>query len=395
MEKPSTRPQNPRFSCGPCTKRPGWSLEALSHALVGRSHRSAPAKAQLKQVIETHKEILGIPADYLVGIVPASDTGAMEMAMWSMLGARGVDLFAWENFSADWLKDVRDHLKLEDARIFEADYGQLPDLSMADPARDIIFPWNGTTSGVCVPNADWISAEREGLSICDATSAMFAYSMPWDKLDVTTWSWQKALGSEAAHGMIVLSPRAVERLESFEAPRALPKIFRMTKGGKLNAGIFEGVTINTPSMLAVADVLDALDWVKDIGGASATSARSQASLDAVTAWVEGSDWVEFLAKDETIRSRTSICLIIKDEWFQSLSEDEQASFMKGVLKTLDVDGVAYDINAYKTAPIGIRIWAGPTVEPSDVAALLPWLDWAYAEAKAKASQEERAAYSRS
>ncbi len=390
MEKPNIRPQNPCFSSGPCAKRPGWALENLSHAMVGRSHRSAPAKAQIKEVIETQKALLGIPEDYLVGVVPASDTGAVEMALWSMLGARGVDVFAWENFSSDWMKDICDHLKLDDVRTFEADYGQLPDLSQADPKRDIVFAWNGTTSGVCVPDADWIADDREGLAICDATSAVFAYDMPWDKLDVVTWSWQKVLGSEAAHGMLVLSPRAVERLESYKPNRPLPKIFRMTKGGQINKGIFEGETINTPSMLAIADVLDALGWVKEIGGVEATMQRSQASLDAISAWVDNSDWAEFLAEEERFRSRTSICLKIKDPWFTVLSADEQAAFAKSMLKMLDADGIAYDLGAYRTAPAGVRIWAGATVEPSDVAALLPWLDWAYAAQKAKLEQDKAA-----
>lgn len=395
MEKPTNKPQNPNFSSGPCSKRPGWSLDALKDAYTGRSHRASGPKARLKDVIELHREILGIPADYKIGIVPASDTGAYEMAMWSMLGdskdgARGVDIFAWESFGSGWLKDVTDHLKLDDVRTFEADYGQLPDMSQADPARDILFTWNGTTSGVRVPNGDFISENREGLTFCDATSAVFAYDMPWEKLDVTTWSWQKVLGGEAAHGMIVLSPRAVERLESFTPDRPLPKIFRMTKKGKLNASIFEGATINTPSMIAVEDCFDALNWVKSIGGLSETIARSQRNLDAIATWVESSEWADFLAEDASVRSTTSVCLKITDAWFNALPADEQMPFVKAMVKPLDTDGIAYDIASYRDAPAGLRIWCGATVETSDVEALLPWLDWAYVIAKAE-RQEEKAA----
>lgn len=387
MEKPTTKPNNPNFSSGPCSKRPGWSLDVLKDAYVGRSHRASGPKARLKEVIEKHRSILGIPADYKIGIVPASDTGAVEMALWSMLGepsegGRGVDVFAWESFSSGWLADIQKHLKLDDVRAFEADYGQLPDLSQADGARDIVFAWNGTTSGVRVPNGDWIAADREGITICDATSAVFAYDMPWDKLDVTTWSWQKVLGGEGAHGMIVLSPRAIERLESFTPDnRPLPKIFRMTKKGQLIDGIFVGETINTPSMIAVEDCYDALKWVESIGGVSETIARAQRNCDAITQWVEGSDWIDFLADDEASRSTTSVCLKIKDAWFNELPADEQMPFVKAMIKPLDAEGVAYDIASYRDAPAGLRIWCGATIETSDVEALLPWLDWAFAVAK--------------
>lgn len=393
MTKPETKPNNPNFSSGPCAKRPGWSFDALKDAYTGRSHRASGPKARLKGVIEKHRSILGIPADYKIGIVPASDTGAVEMAMWSMLGdpsdgGRGVDCFAWESFSSGWLADIQKHLKLNDVNAYEADYGQLPDLSQADGSRDIVFAWNGTTSGVRVPNGDWIPANREGLTICDATSAVFAYDMPWDKLDVTTWSWQKVLGGEGAHGMIVLSPRAVERLETFTPPnRPLPKIFRMTKKGKLIDGIFVGETINTPSMIAVEDCMDALKWVERIGGLPETIARSQRNLDAITKWVEGSAWADFLAQDSSFRSTTSVCLKISDAWFNALPADEQMPFVKAMIKPLDTDGIAYDIASYRDAPAGLRIWCGATIETADVEALLPWLDWAFETAKAEAAQK--------
>lgn len=358
--------------------------------MLGRSHRAGPAKAKLKEVIDLHREILGIPDDYHIGIVPASDTGAFEMALWSMLGARGVDVFAWEAFSGDWLKDVTGQLKISDVRKFEAPYGELPDLSQADPARDAVFVWNGTTSGVRVPQGDWIAAGRSGLTFCDATSAVFAYDMPWEKLDVTTWSWQKVLGGEAAHGMLVLSPRAVARLESYTPDRPLPKIFRMVAKGKLNAGIFEGATINTPSMLAVEDCLDALKWVKSIGGLAGSIARAQANYDAIAAYVDRTDWVAFLADDASVRSITSVCLKITDGWFTALSDDEQQAFIKAMTKLLDKEGAAYDIAGYRDAPAGLRIWCGATIETRDVEALLPWLDWAYESAKASA-QESKAA----
>lgn len=391
MEKPFTKPKNPNFSSGPCSKRPGWSFEALSGAMLGRSHRAGPLKAQLKEVIEKHREILGIPDDYKIGIVPASDTGAYEMAMWSMLGARGVDIFAWESFSDGWLKDAVNHLKLDDVKTYEADYGALPDMSQADPARDCLFVWNGTTSGVRVPNGDWISDAREGLTFCDATSAVFAYDMPWEKLDVTTWSWQKVLGGEAAHGMLVLSPRAVERLESFTPEnRPLPKIFRMTKKGKLIDGIFEGATINTPSMLAVADCLDALKWVKSLGGVEASIARAEKNFEAIEAWVADRDWIAFLAENQATCSVTSVCLKITDSWFETLDDSEKTPFIKGMCKLLDEEGAAYDIASYRDAPAGLRIWCGATVEVTDVQALLPWVEWAFNTSKAKFQEKEAA-----
>lgn len=375
--RPNKKPQTPCFSSGPCAKRPGWSVEALSDALTGRSHRSKPGKAKLNQVIEKHRALLGIPNDYLIGIVPASDTGAVEMALWSMLGPRGVDVLAWESFSRDWLKDIVDHMKLPGVREFSADYGQLPDLSEISPARDVVFCWNGTTSGVCVPDVEWLAADRKGLTICDATSAVFAYDLPWEKLDVVTWSWQKVLGGEAAHGMLVLSPHAVERLESFTPDRPLPKIFRMTKGGKVNKAIFEGATINTPSMLAVEDCLDALNWVEKIGGLTTTIERSKANLAAISDWVESSKRFAFLAEDERYRSRSSICLKIVAPEFLVLSEENQKATIKTIVSLLDSEGVAYDIASYRDAPAGLRIWGGATVETSDIKALLPWIDWAY------------------
>lgn len=381
MDKPTQKPKNPCFSSGPCAKRPGWSVDALNTSMAGRSHRAAPAKAQLKDVIEKHRAILGIPADYKVGIVPASDTGAVEMALWSMMGARGVDVFSWEAFSTDWLKDITGQLKLADVKSYEAAYGQIPDLSQAKKDRDIVFAWNGTTSGVRVPNGDWISETREGLTICDATSAVFAYDLPWKKLDVVTWSWQKVLGSEGAHGMIVLSPRAVQRLETFAAPRPLPKIFRMTNKGKLNADLFEGATINTPSMLAVADCLDALKWVEGIGGLKATIKRSADSFKVIESWIAKTSWAEFLAEKPETRSTTSVCIKITDSWFTALGDEQQQGFIKAMTKTLDSEGVAYDIAGYRDAPAGLRIWCGATVEASDVQALLPWIEHAFAATK--------------
>lgn len=382
MEKPSIKPQNPNFSSGPCSKRPGWSFDHLDLSVLGRSHRAGPLKKKLKDVIELHRDLLGIPDDYKIGIVPASDTGAFEMAMWSMLGERGVDIFAWESFSDGWLKDAVNHLKLDDVCKYTAEYGDLPDLGQADPARDCVFVWNGTTSGVRVPSGEWISSDRAGLTFCDATSAVFAYDMPWDKLDVTTWSWQKVLGGEGGHGMLVLSPRAVERLERYVPEnRPLPKIFRMTKGGKLIGGIFEGATINTPSMLAVEDCYDALKWVKSIGGVKATIQRAQDNYDALSRWVSETDWIDFLAVNEGERSTTSVCLKIVDPWFKGLPEDEKSPFIKKMVKLLDEEGVAYDIAGYRDAPAGLRIWCGATVETGDVSALCPWLEWAYATAK--------------
>lgn len=387
MQKPVKKPQNPNFSSGPCAKRPGWSLEALSGAMLGRSHRAGPLKAKLQEVIELHRETLGIPADYKIGIVPASDTGAFEMAMWSMLGARGVDVFAWEAFSGDWLKDITGQLKISDARKFEAPYGGLPDLSQADPARDTIFVWNGTTSGVRVPNGDWISESREGLTFCDATSAVYAYDMPWDKLDVTTWSWQKVLGGEGAHGMLVLSPRAVARLESYTPDRPLPKIFRMTAKGKLSEGIFEGATINTPSMLCVEDCLDALRWVKSIGGVQGAIARAEGNFAVIKGWVARTPWIDFLADKPETASITSVCLKITDAWFTSLGDDAQQALIKDMAKLLEKDAAAYDIAGYRDAPAGLRIWCGATVETADIAALLPWIEYAYESTKAAAGAE--------
>ncbi len=379
--KPAVRPKRPHFSSGPCAKRPGWTLKALSDALVGRSHRSKSGKAKLAEVIERSRAILGIPADYRIGIVPASDTGAVEMALWSMLGARGVDMLAWESFGAGWVTDVVKQLKLNDVRVFEAPYGQIPDLSQVDPDRDVVFTWNGTTSGVRVPNGDWIRADRKGLTICDATSAAFAMDLPWDKLDVTTYSWQKVLGGEAQHGMLILSPRAVERLETFKPDRPLPKIFRLTQGGKLIEGIFKGDTINTPSMLAVEDALDGLKWAESIGGLKGLIARSEANLAAIEAWAERAGWVGFLAEDRRIRSCTSVCLKIVDPVVVAMKPEDKAAFSKRMVALLEAEKVAYDIDAYRDAPPGLRIWAGATVEKDDLEALFPWLDWAFATVK--------------
>lgn len=382
MNKPTSKPQNPCFSSGPCAKRPGWSFDNLKDAFLGRSHRHATGKAKLNEVCDRHRKILGIPADYHVAIVPASDTGAVEMAMWSLLGERAVDMVYWEAFGLDWSKDVTAELKLENVTVHKAAYGEIPDLSKVNTAEnDVVFTWNGTTSGVRSPNGDWIVADRKGLTICDATSAVFAYDMPWDKLDVTTWSWQKVLGGEAAHGMIVLSPRAVARLESFKPNRPLPKIFRMTKGGKFADGIFKGETINTPSMMAVEDCLDALKWVESIGGLQATIKRAESNFTAVAKWVEKSSSWKFLCDDDAVRSRTSICLVITDPWFTGKGDEERQAFIKGMVKPLDKENVAYDIASYRDAPAGLRIWGGATVEASDVESLLPWIDWAYEAAK--------------
>lgn len=381
MIKPDRRPDCPNFSSGPCAKRPGWTPDAIANALVGRSHRSKPGKARLKAVIDQTKDILGIPNDYYCGIVPASDTGAIEMALWSLLGARGVDMMAWESFGSAWVTDVQKHLKLSDCRIFKADYGHLPNLNEIDFSRDVVLTWNGTTAGVKLPNGNWIPDEREGLVIADSTSAVFAMEMPWSKLDVVTWSWQKVMGGEAAHGMIVLSPRAVERLESYTPPWPLPKIFRLVNKGKLNAAIFEGSTINTPSMLAVEDALDGLKWAQGIGGLPALIQRSEANLNAIATWVDKTDWVDFLAVDPATRSNTSICLKIVDPWYQGLPPEEQATRAKQLVSLLDQEGVAYDIGSYRDAPPGLRIWGGATVETADIEALLPWLDWAFAQIK--------------
>jgi len=376
--KPTHRPINPHFSSGPCAKRPGWQPASLSDALVGRSHRSKPGKAKLNEVIELTRQILGIPDDYRIGIVPGSDTGAVEMALWSMLGARGIDVLAWESFGKEWVTDITKQLKLQDTRVFEAPYGDLPDLAKIDPTRDVIFTWNGTTSGVRVPDGNWISDEREGLTICDATSAAFAMALPWNKLDVTTWSWQKVLGGEGAHGMLVLSPRAVERLESYAPDRPLPKIFRMVKGGKLIEGIFQGETINTPSMLAVEDAIDGLRWAQSIGGLPELIRRSESNLRAVVDWQRSSTWCDFLAQRPETRSCTSICLRIVDQAIAALNAEQQAKFVKELAGFVETEGVGYDIASYRDAPSGLRIWGGATVETSDIEALLSWLDYAFA-----------------
>ncbi len=381
LTMPAVRPRVPHFSSGPCAKRPGWTPQKLDDALLGRSHRSKPGKAKLKRAIDLTREVLQAPADYRIGIVPASDTGAIEMAFWSLLGPNPVTVLAWESFGEGWVGDITKELKLKDVAVRRAAYGELPDLRGIDPASDIVFTWNGTTSGVRVPNADWIAVERTGLSICDATSAAFAQPLDWKKLDVTTFSWQKALGGEAAHGMLILSPRAVARLESYTPPWPLPKIFRMTKGGKLNEGIFLGETINTPSMLCVEDYLDALDWAKSAGGLKGLHARADANAKTIADWVARTSWIDFLSPDPALRSNTSVCLKVVDPAVTRLAPDAQSAFVKGIAAALDKEGVAFDIDAYRDAPTGLRIWCGSTVERSDVEALTLWLDWAYAKAK--------------
>jgi phosphoserine aminotransferase len=380
--KPGVRPVTPHFSSGPCAKRPGWNLQALKNAFLGRSHRAKGGKAKLKQAIELTREVLEVPADHLIGIVPASDTGAVEMALWSMLGARPVSMIAWESFGEGWVTDVAKQLKLKDVTTIKAPYGALPDLSKVDPKTDIVFTWNGTTSGVRVPNADWISANREGLTICDATSAAFAQPLDWGKLDVVTFSWQKALGGEAAHGMLILSPRAVARLESYTPAWPLPKIFRMTNGGKVNRGIFEGETINTPSMLAVEDYLDTLTWAKQAGGLKGLMARADANAKVIHDWVARTPWIANLAEKDETRSNTSVCLRIVDPAVTSLSVDAQWSFVKDLVVRIENEGAAYDIATHRDAPPGLRIWCGSTIEASDLKALTPWIDWAFAQAKA-------------
>lgn len=371
MQKPAAKPANPNFSSGPCSKRPGYQVASLPLDCLGRSHRSALGKKLLGAACTETARILGLPADYRVAVVPASDTGAMEMAMWSLLGARGVDVLAWESFGSGWVTDIVKQLKLTNANVHKADYGQLPDLSKVNFDNDVVFTWNGTTSGVRVPHGDWIPANRQGLTICDATSAVFGMAMPWEKLDVITYSWQKVLGGEGAHGMLILSPRAVERLESYTPAWPLPKIFRMTSGGKLNEGLFRGETINTPSMLCVTDYLDALAWVEQIGGVPATIARSQANLQVIEAFVAATPWIHFLAQDPAVRSNTSVCLTL------DLPDDK----VKQLVKLLEAEGAAYDIGAYKDAPAGIRIWCGATVEKADVQALMQWLAWGYEQVK--------------
>jgi phosphoserine aminotransferase len=379
--KPATRPTIPHFSSGPCAKRPGWTPENLKDAVLGRSHRAKVGKVKLKLAIDLTREVLEVPADYKIGIVPASDTGAVEMALWSLLGPRPVTTIAWESFGDGWVTDVVKQLKLKDVTKLNSGYGEIPDLSKVDPKSDVVFTWNGTTSGVRVPNADWIKADREGLTICDATSAAFAQKLDWAKLDVVTFSWQKALGGEAAHGMLVLSPRAVARLESYTPPWPMPKIFRMTKGGKLIDGIFVGETINTPSMLCVEDYLDALNWAKSVGGLKALIARADANTKVLTDWVAKTPWVDFLAADPTIRSNTSVCLKVVDPAITALSADAQAAFAKALVGAVEKEGAGYDLGHYRDAPPGLRIWCGATVEASDVQALTLWLDWAFTEAK--------------
>lgn len=382
VAKPALRPDRPYFSSGPCAKRPGWTPENLKDAALGRSHRAKVGKAKLKLAIDLTREVLEVPADYKIGIVPASDTGAVEMALWSLLGPRPVTMIAWESFGEGWVSDVVKELKLKDVTKLNAGYGEIPDLTKADPNSDIVFTWNGTTSGVRVPNADWIAADREGLTICDATSAAFAQKLDWSKLDVVTFSWQKALGGEAAHGILILSPRAVARLESYNPPWPLPKIFRMTKGGKLNEGIFVGETINTPSMLCVEDYLDALHWAKSIGGLNALVARADANTKVLSDWKAKTPWVDFLATNTAIRSNTSVCMKVVDPAITSLSADVQVDFAKKLVALIEKEGAGYDLGAYRDAPPGLRIWCGATVETSDVAALTQWLDWAFAETKA-------------
>lgn len=384
IAKPEVRPANPNFSSGPCAKRPGYSLQALENAVLGRSHRSKPGKARLAEAIDKTRAILGVPDDYRIGIVPASDTGAYEMAMWTMLGARGLDILGWESFGKGWITDAVKQLKLDDIRVMEADYGELPDLSQTAPARDIAFTWNGTTSGVRVPNGDWISETREGLTLCDATSAAFAMQLPWEKLDVTTYSWQKVLGGEGGHGMLILSPRAVARLESYTPSWPLPKVFRLTKAGALIEGIFKGETINTPSMLALEDYIDALDWAADLGGLDGLLGRVAANNQVLNDWVAKTDWVANLCVEPENQSTTSVCLKIVDADVAAMEADAQAALAKRVASLLDAEGVAYDIGAYRDAPAGLRIWAGATVEASDLAALTAWLNWAFETAKMEA-----------
>src|SRR3954465_7417216 len=381
-QKPGVRPVTPHFSSGPCAKRPGWSLQALTDAVLGRSHRSKIGKAKLKRAIDLTREILEVPADYRIGIVPASDTGAVEMALWSLLGARPVTMLAWESFGEGWVTDVAKQLKLKDARILKAGYGELPDLAQVDFATDVVFTWNGTTSGVRVPNAEWIPADRQGLTICDATSACFAQVLDFKKLDVITFSWQKVLGGEGAHGMLILSPRAVERLTTYTPAWPLPKIFRLTNNGKLIEGIFEGETINTPSMLCVEDYLDALVWAKSVGGLKGLIARSDANTKAIADWAARTPWIDFLAKDAAIRSNTSVCMKVVDPAITSLSADAQADFCKKLVALVEKENAGFDFAHYRDAPAGLRIWCGATVEAKDVALLTQWIDWAFAETKA-------------
>ena len=380
--KPGMRPVNPHFSSGPCAKRPGWSLQALTDAVLGRSHRSKAGKAKLKRAIDLTREVLEVPADYRIGIVPASDTGAVEMALWSLLGARPVTMLAWESFGEGWITDVEKQLKLKDVTVTKVPYGELPDLAKIDCDTDIVFTWNGTTSGVRVPNGDWIKADRKGLTICDATSAAFAQGLDFAKLDVTTFSWQKALGGEGAHGILILSPRAVERLESYKPAWPLPKIFRMTKGGKLIEGLFAGETLNTPSMLCVEDYLDTLSWAKGVGGLKALRARADGNAKVMLDWVAATPWIENLSRNPAAASNTSVCLKLVDPALAKLPNDAQVAFVKSMEAMLEKEGVAYDVANHRDAPASLRIWCGCTVDKADLEALTPWLDWAFAEAKA-------------
>jgi len=379
--KPCIRPAHPHFSSGPCAKRPGWSPEVLSAAVLGRSHRSSVGKARLAEAITQSRDLLDLPDDYLLGMVPGSDTGALEMALWTLLGPRGVDVLVWDSFSGGWANDITDQLRLEEVRVLNADYGRLPDLSETDPARDIVFVWNGTTSGVCVPDGEWLAPDRAGLTICDATSAVFAMRLPWDKLDVVTYSWQKSLGGEAAHGVIILGPRAVARLESHVPDWPVPKVFRLTKNGKLIKGIFSGSTINTPSLLCVEDCLDTLAWARAQGGLGGLEQRTRANAEVIAGWVAATGWVEFLAESSRFRSPTSVCLKIVADWFTAMPDGDQRTTVKRMAALLETEQVAYDIAAYRDAPPGLRIWAGPTVDTDDITALFPWLDWAIEQVK--------------
>jgi len=381
IKKPTTKPKNPNFSSGPCAKRPGWNIQNLKTDSLGRSHRAKLPKQRLVEVINLSKELLNIPSDYKVGIIAGSDTGAIESAMWSLLGKTGVEVLAWESFGSDWVKDIKEQLKIKNLTIHQSDYGDLPDFQKINFDNDIVFNWNGTTSGVCLPNADWISDNRKGLTICDATSAVFAMDMDWHKLDVITWSWQKVLGGEAAHGMIALSPKALERLSEYQPTWPIPKIFRLANNMKVIEGIFKGETINTPSMLCVEDAIDALNWIQSIGGSKGSIDKSQSNLQVVKTWVESKDWIDFLAKDSSTLSSTSICLKITDPWFLGLSVDQQQLKIKEINSLLDKEQVAFDINAYRTAPPGFRIWGGATVESSDIETLLPWIEWGYQSIK--------------
>lgn len=383
LQKPDVRPANPNFSSGPCSKRPGWQPSVLNDAFLGRSHRHKTGKARLKEVITRTRDVLGIPADYRIGIVPASDTGAVEMALWSLLGPRGVQVLAWESFGSQWAVDVKKHLGIDYVILTEAPYGEIPDLSNVDFSRDVIFTWNGTTGGTRVPDGNWIPADREGLTIVDGTSAVYAMDIPWEKTDVVTWSWQKAMGGEAAHGMLVLSPRAVERIESFDPPWPLPKVFRLKKKDKLNEDIFEGVTINTPSMLCVEDAIDGLKWAEREGGLKGLLARVEANANALGKWVENADWIDFICKDPAARSTTSVVLVVTDPWFTNMDEAGQRDAIKKMSGLLDDEGTAFDIGSHRDAPPGLRIWCGATVETSDIEALGPWLDWAFQTIKAE------------